>query len=116
MVPAFMSDKQNEFVSFITELMQAIGPVSAKKMFGGYGIFLEGLMFGIVVDDVLYFKVDRDTESKFTARGLEAFKYYKQGKEIKMSYYQAPEEVFDDSEEMRIWANMAYSSAIRESS
>ena len=110
-----MPGKQNEFVSYVTELMQTIGPVSARKMFSGYGIFLEGFMFGIVVDNILYLKTNSTTEKKFTDRGLEAFKYYKQGKEIRLSYYQAPEEIFDDNEEMNAWANMAYNTAVSES-
>ena len=111
-----MRCEKNEYVSYITDLMQTIGPVTAKRMFGGHGIFLEGLMFGIVVDDVLYFKADRDTKNLYSKRGLEAFKYCKQGKEITLSYYQAPEEVFDNIDDMKFWANMAYDTAVRVSS
>ena len=110
------SKEEQEFTAYVVELMQSIGPVRAKRMFGGYGIFLEGLMFGLVADSVLYLKVDEQSMDEFAARGLEAFIHNKQGKEFKMSYYQAPEEALEDIEEMNAWANKAYCSALRAAS
>lgn len=107
------SAKEKEFTSYVVDLMQPIGPVSAKAMFGGYGIFLEGLMFGLIADSVLYLKGDKETENEFKAKGLEQFTYNKKGKECKMSYYQAPEDTFEDSEEMNYWTAKAYSTALR---
>jgi DNA transformation protein len=111
-----VSNVEKEFVSYVVELMQSMGPVRAKGMFGGHGIFLEGLMFGLVVDSILYLKVDKETENEFKARGLEAFTYYKKGKEFKMSYYQAPEEALEDGNELNTWANKAYCAALRAAS
>ncbi len=96
--------------------MQSIGPVRTKGMFGGYGIFLERLMFGLVADSVLYLKVDKETENEFKARGLEEFTYNKKEKEFKMSYYQAPEEALEDGGELSSWANKAYCVALRAAS
>jgi DNA transformation protein len=107
------SPEEKEFVFYVVDLMQSIGPVSAKFMFGGYGIFLEGLMFGLVADNVFYLKVDKETENEFKSKGLKKFTYKKQGKEFKMSYYQAPEEALEDGEEMSFWAAKAYSAARR---
>ena len=70
-------------------------------------------MFALVADNVLFLKVDMESESKFKAIGLEAFSYMKNGKEFRMSYFQAPEEVLEEAEEMSYWANMAYSAALR---
>lgn len=109
------SAEEKEFVAYVVELMQSIGPVRAKAMFGGHGIFLEDLMFALVADSVLFLKVDKQTENSFKVRGLEAFTYMKNGKEFNMSYYQAPEEVLEEGEEMSYWANMAYSAALRAS-
>ena len=110
------SPAEREFTYYVVNLMQSIGPVSAKFMFGGYGLFLEGLMFGLIADGVLYLKVDKETENEFKAKGLEKYTYNKKGKEFKMSYYQAPEEVIEDGEEMRSWAAKAYSAALRAAS
>ena len=111
-----LSSKEKEFASHVVNLMQSIGPVNAKFMFGGYGIFLERLMFGLIADSVLYLKADKDTENEFKAKGLEKFTYNKKGKEFKMSYYQAPDEVIEDGGEMRSWAAKAYSAALRAAS
>lgn len=115
------SKVEKEFVSYVVDLMQSIGPVRAKAMFGGHGVFLDELMFALVADNILYLKVDKDTENEFKDRGLDAFAYKKKGKEtsykvIKMSYYQVPEEALEDSEEMNLWANKAYSVALRAAS
>ena len=110
------SNVEKEFVSYVVEFMQSIGPVRAKGMFGGHGIFLEELMFGLISDNILYLKADKETENEFKAKGLEAFTYKKKGKEFKMSYYQAPEEALEDGEEMNSWANKAYSAALRAAS
>lgn len=107
------SNVENEFVAYVVELMQSLGPVHAKGMFGGHGIFLGELMFGLVVDSTLYLKADKETENEFKEKGLEVFTYNKKGKEFKMSYYQAPEETLENSEEMSSWANKAYSVALR---
>ena len=107
------SHKEKEFTSYVVDLMQTIGPVSAKRMFGGYGIFLKGLMFGLIVESVHYFKTDKETENEFKARGLEPFTYNRKGKEVELSYFQAPEETLEDDEEMNSWAAKAYSTALR---
>ena len=108
-----LSPEEKEFTSYVVDLMQSIGPVSAKYMFGGYGLFLERLMFGLIADSVLYLKADKETENEFKARGLEKFTYNKKGKEFKMSYYQAPGEALENGEEMSSWAAKAYGAARR---
>ena len=105
--------EEKEFVSYVVDLMHSIGPVSAKRMFGGYGIFLNGFMFALVADNTLYLKSDKASDHEFKAKGLQAFTYNKKGKEYSMSYFQAPEETLEDSEEMNIWANKAYAAALR---
>ena len=108
-----LSLEEKEFTAYVVDLMQSIGPVRGKSMFGGYGIFLEGLMFGLIADGVLYLKTDKETENEFKAKGLEQFTYIKKGKEFKMSYYQAPEETLEDDEEMSFWAAKAYGTALK---
>ena len=81
------SPVEKEFTTDIDDLMQSIGPVSAKAM------------FGLIADNVLYLKVDQETENEFKAMSLEPFTYNKKGKTFKISYYQAPEEALEDGEE-----------------
>lgn len=108
-----ISNSENEFVSYVVELMQPMGPVKAKSMFGGHGIFLDELMIALIADGILYLKADKETEKEFDEKGLEKFTYYKKSKEVKMFYYQAPEEVLEDIEEMNAWAKKAYNAALR---
>ena len=99
---------RSEFIDLILDLLEGFGQVSARRMFGGHGIFRDGLMFAIVVDDVLYLKADDDNRTEYTRRRLQPFFYEKQGRKQMMSYYQVPEEVFDDAAEMCAWAAQAY--------
>ena len=103
----------SEFVDNLQEVFVLFGPVQARRMFGCYGIFHDGLMFGLVADEVLYLKADDNSSAEFEKRGLDQFEYEKKSKKIKMSYYMAPEEIFDDPEEAKVWASLAFDAALR---
>ena len=105
----------SDYIEYLKEVFSEFGPVQPRRMFGGYGIFYKGLMFGLVEDDSLYLKVDETISSFFTDRELEQFSYEKQGKAFKMSYFMAPEGIFDDPEEAKIWADRSYAAAVRSS-
>ncbi|MGB5339425.1 MAG: TfoX/Sxy family protein, partial [Gammaproteobacteria bacterium] len=96
--------KQSEFVTYLVELLQTIGPVRAQRMFGGHGFFLDDLMFALESDNIFYLKADAETAGEFRERGLTAFTYMKQGKPCSLSYFQAPEEALESSVEMHAWA------------
>jgi DNA transformation protein len=103
----------NEYIENLQEIFADFGSVQAKRMFGGYGLFHEGLMFGLVAGDVLYLKADDHSADLFHERSLAQFEYDKKDKVMKMSYYMAPEEIFDDTEAARYWAVQAYEAALR---
>ena len=104
---------QNEFVEYLIDLLVPLGQVQAKVMFGGFGIYLNDLMFGIVSHDTLYLKTDDRTLPDFESRELPPFSYQKQGKDLSLSYYQAPQEAMEDPEEICKWAQDAYEAALR---
>lgn len=108
-----MDRREKDFANYVVDLMQTMGPVTAKAMFGGHGLFLDGLMFGLIADSELYLKVDKENETTFIGLGLAPFSYGKGGKTVQMSYYQAPEAVLEDAEAMNKWANLAYAAALR---
>lgn len=101
------------FVNYLLELLTPLDGITAKRMFGSDGLFRDGLMFAIVADDTLYFKTDSQTLAPFIERELEPFTFFKKGEEIRTSYYRAPEEALDNSEEMCVWAAQAHSVALR---
>lgn len=103
----------SEFVDYLNEVFVKFGNIHDRKMFGGYGIYHDGVMFGLVADDVLYLKADEYTADYYKSRGLDQFEYDKGGKIVKMSYYLAPEEILDSPEDAAIWAKRAYEAALR---
>jgi len=108
-----LSSEDKEFAQYVVDLMQSIGPVNAKRMFGGYGVFLDGLMFALIADGLLYFKVDKENQSQFIENDLPPFTYFKKDKECKMSYYLSPEDALEDADIMNTWGNAAYAAALR---
>jgi len=108
--------KHNEFINFLNEVFEEFGPIEARKMFGGYGIYHDGIMFALVAENTLYLKADESTKSHFESRDLPQFEYPRKDKTVKMSYYLAPDEIFDDREEAAIWASHAYEAALNSQS
>lgn len=103
----------SEFIDYLEEVFEEFGPIYAKKMFGGYGIYHNGIMFGLVSDNTLYLKADETTSGYFQSRGLDQFEYVKGQKIVQMSYYLAPEEVLEDPTEAKLWALRAYKAAVQ---
>jgi DNA transformation protein len=103
----------NEFVEFVLEGLQPLGGVRARRMFGGWGIYKDGLMFALIARDQLYLKVDDDNRAAYDAADLPYFTYTEKGKPIRMPYREAPSEGFDDPDILCDWARAAYAAALR---
>jgi DNA transformation protein len=103
---------RSEFVALVEELLQPVGPVEARAMFGGYGVFLDGAMFGLIADDELYLKVDDGNRDRFADAGLEAFVYHADGRSITMSYHRAPD-VLEDWDRLEPWVTSAIDASRR---
>jgi DNA transformation protein and related proteins len=98
----------------IGELFREFGPVSVRRMFGGGGIFVDGLMIGLVSDDVIHLKADSETIPLFEAEGQGPFTYRtKHGMQTLTSYWRMPERLYDDTDELARWARAAHSVALR---
>ncbi len=105
---------ESEFVHFVVENLQSLGPVQAKRMFGGHGLFLHDVMFALIAWDTLYLKVDEINRPAYEDRGLGLFSYVShQGRSATMSYCEAPPEGLDDPSVLRSWAKEAYAAALR---
>jgi DNA transformation protein len=103
----------DEFVNYLHEVFRAFGPIDTRRMFGGHGVYHDGLMFGLVADGVLYLKADTEIAGKFSEHGLEQFEYVKKGKAMKMSYFRAPDDIYDDPSLAKDWAALSYGAARR---
>lgn len=105
-----MSD---EFIEYVMELFGPFGTAGARRMFGGHGVYLDGLMFAIVSEDALYLKADEMNRAEFEQAGCEIFGYARKGKRATLSFFRAPEEAMESPELMLPWARTAYAAALR---
>ena len=101
------------FVAHLLEMMDGIEGITSKRMFGGHGIFRDGLMFGLVADSTLYLKVDAENRGDFEALGLGPFLFGDAENPKAMSYHRTPDETLEDPDEMRHWIESAYAAALR---
>jgi DNA transformation protein and related proteins len=103
---------------FIRDLFAPFGPVAVRRMFSGAGIFAEGLMFGLIVRDVIYLKADDISIADFKREGSEPFTYTRGRKTGRPShhalpYWRLPERLYDDPDELAVWARRAFAAAER---
>jgi DNA transformation protein len=103
----------SDFIPFVQELLEDWASVSARRMFGGYGLYHEGLMFAIVMEQRLYLKVDEVNRPEFEALGLAPFTYVMKGRDVALSYWAAPDAIFDEPSVAVRWARSAWDAALR---
>ncbi len=98
----------------IRELFSEFGPVSVRRMFGGAGIYADGIMFALEADGVIYLKADEQSAPAFEQEGCEPFTYTAaNGKRAVMSYRRMPDRLYDDPDELARWARQAHATAQR---
>lgn len=103
-----------EYSAYILEMLEPLEGASIRRMFGGAGVFCHGVMIALIINDKLYFKVDDENRPDFEDEGCDQFVYEtKGGKRALMSYYEAPDYLYDDGEEMVEWAFKALDAALR---
>ena len=108
-----MTAPDRQLVDHCLELLSPLGAATARRMFGGWGIYLEGLMFALIAFERLYLKVDDTTRAQWEAAGCEPFVYEGKGKPVRMSYYTPPHEAMEAPDLMLPWARMALGAALR---
>ena len=96
---------------FVLEQLKQIPLVTAKRMFGGVGLYADGYFFALIDDDRLYFKVDDSNRPDFEAAAMEPFRPY--GDERAMQYYEVPADVLEDADALQRWAEKAVAVARR---
>jgi DNA transformation protein and related proteins len=92
----------------IIELFCVFGRVRARRMFGGFGIYADGLMLALASDGVIYLKADEETSAAFAREGAGPFTYSAKGRgRVSLSYWRLPDRLYDDPEELAGWAQTA---------
>lgn len=102
------------FADYLPEVFEEFGAITLRRMFGGHGVYHQGLMFGLVADDTLYLKTDAQSTPAFEQEGLEPFTYTdRNGRSATLSYRRAPDGIYDDRELAAAWARRAWEAALR---
>jgi len=107
------SSLHDEYTEHCLELLGSLGPCQVLRMFGGHGIYLDGLMFGLIAGERLYLKVDAQTRPQWEAAGGEPFVFTARGRLVATSYYTPPDEAMESPALMRPWARLALEAALR---
>lgn len=95
-------------VELVTEALEPLGSLSSRAMMGGRTLYLDGTVFAILGDDKLWFKADAESDAAWDAMGAPRFTYeFADGRVGSMNYRRAPDEVYDDADEMRRLALLA---------
>ena len=103
-----------EYRAYIEDLVEPLGHVTSRRMFGGLGVFYRGLMFALIVNDVLHFKVDDENRPDYEADGMESFSYLRKGQKRGLnSYWTVPVDVLDNEDEFLVWSRKAADAALR---
>jgi DNA transformation protein len=97
----------------LEDLFRPFGAVTVKRMFGGHGIYADGLMFAIEAGGEIFLKTDSESLPHFEARGLKAFVFESRRGQMTTSYRLLPEEAHDEEQELRHWAALAFETARR---
>jgi DNA transformation protein and related proteins len=104
----------DSFAEFLREQLAPLGRVTTRRMFGKTGVFCGGVMFGMVTDNMLYLRVDDHNRAAFEeAQSAPPLNYEKKGSTIDLSFWRAPERLFDEPDELVTWAQLALAAARR---
>ena len=104
----------DSFAEFLREQLEPLGRITLRRMFGKTGVFCDGVMFGVVTDNMLYLRVDDDNREAFEeARSSPPLNYAKQGRSIDLWFWRTPDRLLDEPDELVTWARVALDAARR---
>ena len=102
------------FLYFAGDLFAPFGEIAIRRMFGGAGVYCDGLFFALLDDESIWLKADEHSRPEFERAGVEPFRFEtKDGETLSMSYYGAPDDFYDDPEATRRWTTLALDAAAR---
>jgi DNA transformation protein len=97
----------------LKEIFEPFGAVSVKRMFGGHGVYADGLCFALETDGEVYLKVDDQNRAEFEAAGSSPFTYLAKGKPMQVAYWRLVASAYDDPDELRRWSRLGHEAALR---
>lgn len=104
---------ENEFRTYLAELLAPLGPISFRRIFSAVGVLGARGMFGLIVDETLYFKVTDESRADYEAAGMSQITYERaSGREVGLPYFEVPDELLDEPERFLEWAEKAFAAAV----
>lgn len=104
---------RSEFVDHVLELLGPFGRIEARRMFGGHGIYCDGVFIAILAEDALFLKTDAESRATFEHAGCAPFTYLRNGRAATLNFHRAPEDALESPHQMRPWARGAIAAALR---
>ena len=101
----------SDYLQYVLDQLSRVPRVTSRRMFGGIGLYSDGVFFGIIDNDTVFFKTDDSTRETYIARGSVPFRPYKDRPDVSMSYFQVPADVLEDTDECVPWARAAVRAA-----
>jgi len=102
-------------VEYLVDELAALGHAQGRRMFSGHGLYLDGVIVGLVIDETLYLKTDAVNRPAFEAAGMAPFTYENRGRQVALPYWEAPADVVEEPEQLRIWVAAAAAASRRAS-
>jgi DNA transformation protein len=102
----------DDYRDFVLEQLAPAGHVSPRAMFGGIGLYLDGLFFALIDDDTLYFKTDDSNRARYEQAGSKPFCPFPDRPDQSLGYWQVPAEVLEDPDQLAAWAREAVAVAL----
>ena len=104
---------ESALLDYLIDQLTPLGDARGRRMFGGHGLYLNGMMVGIIDDETLYLKVDAANRAAFEAESMKPFTYVSRGRRVALSYWEAPAAVIEEPEQLQNWVRDAASAARR---
>lgn len=106
--------EKNQYLEYVLDLFETFRGIKTRAMFGGHGIYKDGVFFALIVNNLLYFKVDDTTRACYEKHGSKPFTYERKDKKsIALSYWEVPIEILEDRDQLENWINTAVTAAQR---
>lgn len=97
-----------EFTEYVLEFLEPLFPVRIARFFGGAGIYFDTVQFAMIMHNTLYFAVDNNTRKQYEQAGMQPFSYLTKNGQVQVrKYFELPEDVLNDPEQLQLWANEA---------
>lgn len=100
-----------DYLAYVIDQFAPFAILVSRRMFGGVGLYADGLFFALIDDDTLYLKVDDTNRGDYVARGCPAFQPFADDPTYSMSYFRLPEDVLEDSDILSVWARKSFTVA-----